>query len=280
MFLSSPIAQAIILGILQGVSEFLPISSSAHLVLLPWLLGWKPLGLDFDVALHAGTLLSVLIYFRKDLWRLSRAFLAWVRERLSRIPAPAERDPDATLALGVLVGTAPAAVVAGLFGDAIESHLRSPWVTVFTLAAFGLLLGYADRRGSRTRLMEGMRVVDGLLIGLAQCLALVPGVSRSGITITAALLLGLRRADAARFSFLLATPVIFLAALKAGFDLWRGDIPGNATTGVFATGIMVSTAAGFLCITYLVRFLQRQTYVAFVWYRLVLACFILGWLLL
>jgi len=280
MFLDNPIAQAIILGVLQGLSEFLPISSSAHLILLPWLLGWKQMGLDFDVALHAGTLLSVLIYFREDLIRMFRAFLAWARDRLRRTREPQPPDPDASLALAVIVGTVPAVIVAGLFGDYIETNVRSPWVTVVTLSAFGVLLWIADRRGPQTRLLGQIRLPDALLIGAAQCIALVPGVSRSGITITAALLLGLRRADSARFSFLLAAPVVFLAALKAAFDLWQGYSPAAVSIGTFLTGIMVSTAAGFVCIKYFLRFLQRRTYLPFVVYRFLLACFILAWLLL
>ncbi|RPI20783.1 MAG: undecaprenyl-diphosphate phosphatase [Acidobacteria bacterium] len=285
----SPLWQAIILGILQGLTEFLPISSSAHLILLPWLLGWKQMGLTFDVALHAGTLLSVLVYFRRDLMQVTRDLVAfaasWFSGNRARAsvqahagfdPAPAKDSVN--MGLAIIVGTIPAVLLAGLAGDAIEYYLRSPIVTVFTLAFFGVLLWVADRWGSHRRVLGHITIVDGLLVGTAQMLALVPGVSRSGITITAALLLGVRRADSARFSFLLGTPVIMLAALKGGYDVWQAADKGFSA-GPFVAGIIVSFLSGFLCIKYFLRFLQNRTYLPFVVYRWLLACSILALLL-
>jgi undecaprenyl-diphosphatase len=180
--------------------------------------------------------------------------------------------------LAIIIGTIPAVILAGLAGDVIEYHLRSPIVTVFTLTFFGLLLLLADIRGKQNRSLASIAIIDGLLVGVAQMLALVPGVSRSGITITAALLLGLRRADSARFSFLLGTPVILLAALKGAFDVWTQADPGFSA-GPFVLGIMVSFLSGFLCIKYFLQFLQSRTYTPFVVYRWLLACFILALLL-
>ncbi len=277
--LDNTLWQSIVLGILQGLTEFLPISSSAHLILVPWLLGWKEMGLTFDVALHAGTLFAVAVYFRRDLIELTRGFLAWLRARITREPLSEPAQVLARLALAILIGTIPAAIVAGLAGDQIESYMRSPLVTVFTLTFFGLLLWLADRRGRHLRAITDISLMDGFLVGVAQTLALVPGVSRSGITITAALFLGLRRADSARFSFLLGTPVIVLAALKGAYDVWRHFDDAGFSASPFILGIIVSALSGFLCIKYFLRFLQSRTYLPFVVYRWLLACCILALLL-
>jgi len=276
--LDNTLWQSIVLGVLQGLTEFLPISSSAHLILLPWLLGWKPMGLTFDVALHAGTLLAVLVYFRRDLLDLTRDFLTWLRARISPESQTKGKQVSAGLALAVLIGTLPAAVVAAFAGDEIEYYMRSPFVTVFTLTGFGLLLWLADRRGRHLRSIADVSVLDGLIVGAAQTLALVPGVSRSGITISAALFLGLKRPDSARFSFLLGTPIILLAAMKHGYEIWRDIDPGFSATP-FILGIIISFLSGFLCIKYFLRFLQNRTYLPFVVYRWLLACCILALLL-
>jgi len=271
--------QSIVLGILQGLTEFLPISSSAHLILVPWLLGWEQMGLTFDVALHAGTLLAVLVYFRRDLLELIRGSLTWLSRRINRQHGQSDQtQASATLALAILIGTIPAAVVAGLAGDEIESYMRSPMVTVFTLTFFGVLLWLADRRGRHLRSIADVTLIDGLIVGAAQTLALAPGVSRSGITISAALFLGLRRPDSARFSFLLGTPIIILAAMKHAYDIWRG-VDAGFSAAPFILGIIVSFLSGFLCIKYFLRFLQSRTYLPFVVYRWLLACCILALLL-
>ncbi len=264
--------QALFLGILQGITEFLPISSSAHLILLPWLAGWEALGLTFDVVVHGGTLLALIIYFRQQWKDVGKQFLRFLM-------SPSVAPPSGLLG-ALVVGTLPAILVGGLFGGVIEDHLRTPGVTVLTLPLFGLFLGWADHQGSQSRGLESIRLRDGLIVGLAQTLALIPGVSRSGVTITAILMLGLNRADAARFSFLLGTPVIALATISRLFLLWWS--PSNET-GSFLTllvGIMFSFVSGFLCIKYLLRFLQTRTYLPFVVYRLLLAVFIFALLVL
>jgi len=258
--------QALFLGILQGITEFLPISSSAHLILLPRLLGWEALGLTFDVLLHGGTLLALVIYFRQQWKELGKQFLRFMMN-----PSVA---PQSGLLGALVVGTLPAILVGGLFEGFIEDHLRTPGVTVITLPLFGLLLGWADHQGSQSRGLESIRLRDGLMVGLAQALALIPGVSRSGVTITVILMLGLNRADAARFSFLLGTPMIALATISRLYPLLGSS---SNETGSFLTllvGVIFSFVSGFLCIKYLLRFLQTRTYLPFVVYRLLLAAFI------
>ncbi|MCH7803006.1 MAG: undecaprenyl-diphosphatase UppP [Acidobacteria bacterium] len=255
--------QALFLGILQGITEFLPISSSAHLILLPWLAGWEAMGLTFDVVVHGGTLLALVIYFRQQWKEIGKQCLRFLMN--PSVP------PQSGLLGALVVGTLPAILVGGLFEGFIENHLRTPGVTVLTLPLFGLLLGWADHQGSQSRDLKSIRLRDGLMVGLAQALALIPGVSRSGVTITAILMLGLNRADAARFSFLLGTPVIALATISRLYLLW-----GSASneTGSFLTllvGVIFSFVSGFLCIKYLLRFLQTRTYLPFVVYRFLLA---------
>ncbi len=264
--------QALFLGVLQGITEFLPISSSAHLILLPWLVGWEPMGLTFDVMVHGGTLLALVIYFREHWKEIGKQSLRF----LMRPSVP----PQSGLLGALVVGTLPAILVGGLFQGVIEDHLRTPGVTVLSLPLFGLFLGWADHRGSQSRGLESIRLRDGLIVGLAQALALIPGVSRSGVTITAVLMLGLNRADAARFSFLLGTPVIALATISRLFLLWWSP---SYETGSFLTllvGVIFSFVSSLICIKYLLRFLQIRTYLPFVVYRLLLAVFIFALLVL
>lgn len=267
-----PIGQAIILGILQGLTEFLPISSSAHLLLLPWIAGWQPMGLAFDVMLHVGTLLALLAYFRRDWLELGKDSL----QLWSGRPA----NPGGRLIAALALGTVPALMVGWFFKDFIQAHLRHPIVTVVTLSAFGLLLLFADRLGDRKRTIGQVHWRDGLLIGAAQSLALVPGVSRSGVTITAALFLGLTRTESARFSFLLSTPIVALIGAKQTYDLIEAG-PAVGEIGLALTvGVIFSFVSGFLCIKYFLRFLSTRTYLPFVVYRLLLAAFIFSLLLL
>jgi undecaprenyl-diphosphatase len=255
--------QALLLGILQGITEFLPISSSAHLILLPWLAGWEAMGLTFDVVVHGGTLFALVIYFRRQWKEIGKQFL----RVLMRQSAPSESG----LLGALVVGTLPAIAVGGLFEGVIENQLRTPGVTVFTLSLFGLFLGWADQQGSQSRGLQSIRLRDGLIVGLAQALALIPGVSRSGVTITATLMLGLNRADAARFSFLLGTPVIALATISRLYLLWSSPSHGAGSFLPLLVGVIFSFISGFLCIKYLLRFLQTRTYLPFVVYRLLLA---------
>ncbi|MFQ5739479.1 MAG: undecaprenyl-diphosphate phosphatase [Acidobacteriota bacterium] len=273
MILADPVLQSVLLGILQGLTEFLPISSSAHLLLLPWLLGWKPMGLVFDVLLHGGTLLALLIYFRSQVKTLARQSVG----RFTRRNARVENGPD--LSLPILVGTAPLILVGGLFHGLIEKNLRQPALTMMTLCLFGILLWWADRRGSRNRLLARIRPFDGFIIGLSQSLALMPGVSRSGITITAALFLGFSRVDSARFSFLLAIPAIALATLAELFELIQTGPGANATLLTFVLGIVFSFGSGLLCLKYLLRFLESRSFSPFAAYRVLLSAFAFWWLL-
>lgn len=270
--MDSSILHAIVLGILQGFTEFLPISSSAHLLLLPWVLSWRPFGLTFDVVLHGGTLLALLIYFRHD----------WKVLTLDLFKAIRSRDFDSTPSLrllaGLFLGTLPAAVVGVFFADTIEEKFRHPAVTVVTLILFGLLLLWADRAGSRERRLKSAKPLDGFKIGMAQALALIPGVSRSGITITAGLALGLSRTDSARFSFLLGTPIIALATGDRLMHLLRSGPIQPETSHVLVVGVIFSFISGFLCIKYFLRYLESATYLPFVVYRLLLALCILVFL--
>jgi undecaprenyl-diphosphatase len=258
--------QAALLGILQGATEFLPISSSAHLLLMPWLLGWEPLGLTFDVLIHGGTLASVMIYFIKDWKDLSQQTL---KEILS------QSTQQSRLLSALVVGTLPAVLAGWLLEDVIVTYLRSPAVVVLTLSGFGLVLWWADQHGSQQRQLHSVRIRDGLLVGMAQALALVPGVSRSGVTISAALLLGISRADAARFSFLLGTPLLLAATLRSVYQLWQVDLGTGQPVLPVVIGVLFSFCSGYLCIRYFLSFLQTRTYRPFVVYRLGLAAFIL-----
>ena len=260
--------QAIVLGIIQGLTEFLPISSSGHLLLVPWVLGWEPMGLTFDVIVHGGTLLAVVVYFRED-------WLKMMHRMFTRITRSEVPDSTHSLAMPLLIGTVPAVGAGIFFEDFIEDQLRSPEITAFALAAFGLLLWSADRRGSQKRSLESLSLLDGLLIGVAQAIALIPGVSRSGVTITAALFLGMSRADSAHFSFLLGTPIIAGATALRLYGLLQAQDMEMSSTVTLLAGVLSSSISGFLCIKYFFAFLRMRTYFAFVVYRLLLAACIL-----
>ena len=258
--------QAALLGLLQGATEFLPISSSAHLLLMPWLLGWQPLGLTFDVLVHGGTLAAVVIYFIKEWKYLSRQSLKGLIDQSTE---------QARLLSALVIGTLPAVLVGWVFEGVIVTYLRSPAVVVVTLSGFGLVLWWADQRASQNRNLSSMGVREGLLVGMAQALALVPGVSRSGVTISAALLLGISRADAARFSFLLGTPLLVITTARSLYHLFQAGSGARYPLLPLVVGVVFSFASGYLCIRYFLKFLQTRTYRPFVVYRLVLAAFIL-----
>ncbi len=250
------------LAIVQGLTEFLPVSSSAHLVLLPVLTGWPDQGLAFDVAVHVGSLLAVIAYFRRDLRTMS---VAWWRSVWQR-----RLDADAVLAWSVLFATIPVGLAGLLLGDLVALYLRSPLVIAGATVVFGVLLWVADRRASLERLERDIGWRDVCVIGCMQALALIPGTSRSGITMTAGLWLGLTRAAAARFSFLLSIPVIALSGAKVSYDL-----AGEATPvawDMLALGALLSAGAAYLCIHFFLRWLQRMTFTPFVIYRLLLGC--------
>jgi undecaprenyl-diphosphatase len=249
--------QAAVLGLVQGLTEFLPISSSGHLELFRQILGWRGFDLAFDVALHWGTLLAVLVYFRKDWLELVRGVTAGIRERRA--------NTQTALAAKLIVGSIPAAVAGVLIEDLAETVFRSPWVIVTMLAVVGVMLLVADRsaRPGPADQIPGWRAT--LIIGMAQAVALVPGTSRSGITMLAGISTGLSRASAARFSFLLAAPIIFGAGLfKLGDALQSPVLP-------LAVGFVTAALSGGVAIAFLLRYLTRGSFAPFAFYRIGLA---------
>lgn len=267
------IAHAAILGMLQGLTEVLPISSSAHLILVPWVLGWQESGLTFDVALHLGTFIALFIYFRRDIIDLVVNFFSGLTQ--GRFRTAANRLP-----LYIIAGTIPAAVFGKTMEEPIEELFRrSPVLIASLLIGFGLLLAFADTIGSKRWKMDRVTLKAALLIGMAQCLALFPGVSRSGVTITAALLIGFNRETAARFSFLLSLPIVAGAALLKVGHLVKTGIPAGEG-GLLFTGIVTSAIFGYISVALLLKLVQHRTLYPFVWYRLVVGGGFLSWYLL
>ena len=256
--------QALLLAIVQGITEFLPISSSAHLILVPILLGWEDQGLAFDVAVHLGTLVAVVWCFRDALWQVGRDSL--------RVVGGAPVTPEARLGGVVIMATLPVLVVGFLFEAAIETHLRSPLVIATTTVVFGVLLGWAAwrHRGTRTEQALGWR--DALIIGLAQAVALIPGTSRSGITMTAGLMLGMTPAAAARFSFLMAVPVIVLASALQLYGLLAE--PQAVAWTPMLVALLASAVSAYACIRLFLALLDRIGFMPFVVYRLLLGGFL------
>lgn len=271
--------QALVLGIVQGLTEFLPISSSAHLILVPWLFGWPEPGLAFNVALHLGTLSAVLVYFSGDLLTIARGWLTGLAQRRPL------GSPEARIGWAVLIGSVPAGVVGVLLNDAIDQYFHSGGggtlaigLTAVLLVGLGAALWLAERAGRRSRSLTEVGLRDGFLVGVAQALALLPGVSRSGSTITAGLFLGFQRAAAARFSFILGIPAIVGAGMLETMHLLRTGLPASERT-LFVVGMAASAVTGFLAIAFLLRFLQRRSTGVFVLYRFLLGAFILVWLI-
>jgi undecaprenyl-diphosphatase len=265
--------EALLLGIVQGLTEFLPISSSGHLILVPWAQQYhflehhESFNKTFDVALHAGTLIAVLGYFRTEIIQLLRALWQSLRARTVE-------GSDQRLAWAIVVGTIPAVIAGGIGESFIEDHLGEPWQIAILLIFFGLLLGYADRRPEREHLDEvGPR--QGLYIGLAQVLSLAPGVSRSGITITAGRFLGLDRDSAARMSFLLLAPVTAGAVLFKGYRAVTEGLP-DGVVGPMIVGTIAAAVSGYLAIAGLLALVRRHNYDVFVVYRVLLGITILG----
>jgi undecaprenyl-diphosphatase len=257
--------QIIVLAIVQGLTEFLPISSSGHLVLVPSFLDWSDQGLEFDVAVHFGSLLAVCAYFRRD--------IAGIFAGLLEIMHGQTQTKYSRLTLALALGTVPAAAAGLMLAGWIEEHLRSPVVVASTLAGYGVLLAISDLIGRKERAIEDVRLKDALWIGVAQALSLVPGTSRSGITITAGLFLGLRRQDAARFSFLLAVPVILLAAIYEFGKLVVS--PAAVAWGDLALAAAISAIVAYLSIEVFMRFVNRIGLLPFAIYRVLLAAVIL-----
>lgn len=255
------ILQSVVLGVVQGITEFLPISSTAHLILTPLFLGWKDPGLTFDVALHVGTFLAVAAYFRQDIALMIRGGLSSLRR-----PNFAE-DPYQRLAWLTVIGCVPAGIVGILFEKAIETTLRSPYVIAGTLSGVALLLLLAEFVGKRDRDVKHLTLRDALLIGIAQACALIPGVSRSGATMTMGMFSGLSREASARFSFLLGVPIIFASCL---FKL--RDLPGAGLTSTelvaMGVGVLTSAVTGYFVIKFLLGFLAKRSMMVFIVYRL------------
>ena len=266
-----PIHQAIILGIVQGLAEFLPISSSAYLILVPWVLGWDDPGLAFDVALHWGTLFAVLFVFWRDWIRLIGAGLRSLGDRRFL------ETSDRRLFWSLVVASIPGAIVGKLLGDKAEDTLRSPLLIAVTMSVMGVLLWWADKAGRKDKLAEQMTPGHALGIGVAQAFALIPGVSRSGSTITLGLALGYSRDAIARFSFLMSTPIIFGAGLLKFPKMLREMHSGASPLGWdgLAAGCIASAIVGALVIRWLLAYLRTRTFAVFAVYRLLVSVGIL-----
>ena len=287
--------QSIVLGVIQGASEFLPISSSGHLILIPSFFNWDDQGLAFDVALHLGTTLAVLAYFWKD-WRdivISSFLLRKIKDCLPHAVSLGEKAEhkshfrmsktnqkraastcgslESDLLFVIIIATIPGAAVGLLFGNYAETVFRSPGLVAFTLLFGALFLFYSDRKGNKKLDFQNPTLKEGVIVGFFQALAIIPGVSRSGITITAALLLGANRKLAARFSFLLSTPIILGAGIKEFPSLIQSSF---LDVNIFI-GIASAAASGYLAIRYMLKYLQNRSYDIFVAYRIVLAVFII-----
>jgi undecaprenyl-diphosphatase len=256
---------AILLGFLQGATEFLPISSSGHLVLAEKVLAVTEAGLVFDVALHLGTLAGLLVYFRRDFLEMGRAFRSGPKDERALF--------SRQMAFYICLGTLPAVAAGLLFGSEAETSWRSPLLIAFTLSSIGFLLLVADRKGKRTRDFLAITLGDILIIGMAQAVAIVPGVSRSGITITAGLFLGLKRTAATRFSFLLSAPVILGAGVYNLSDIIRQGLDGGMI-GFYGAGFLAAAVSGYVFIAFLLQFVQTRSLAPFAYYRFGLAALV------
>ena len=272
------IIEAIVLGIVQGLTEFLPVSSSAHLIIVPWLLGWESPGLAFDAALHLGTLGAVLIYFWRDIVAMLVTLPRALRHPGHVLKSHDPRDTMPRLSLLIALGTIPGLIVGFLGQATIDAAYHQPGgppdriivAIAMALAGLALFMLVAERLARHTRVLSDMRLPDGLAIGLSQAAALIPGVSRSGATITTGLFRDLTREDAARFSFLLGVPIIALAGVKGVYDTFGAGLPQDQLV-IFIVGILTSGVAGLIAISALLRYVQRATFRVFIVYRLVLA---------
>jgi len=272
--------QAIVLGIVQGMTEFLPVSSSAHLIIFPWLFDWEASSLSFDTSLHLGTMTAVVVYFRSEIVKIVRAIPVALADPIGLLTGRGgdkvepERAADARLGLLIVIATMPGVLLGLLFEDTVNeifhteaNSSRAIATIAFMLIVVGIVLYVAERVSTRTRTMPGLRWLDAVIIGCAQAVALIPGTSRSGATITAGLFRGLTREDAARFSFLAGMPIILGAALKGLADAIREGMSGHELT-LFLSGAVSAAIVGFLTIWGLLRFLQRKGTVVFVIYRI------------
>jgi undecaprenyl-diphosphatase len=259
--------EAIVLGLVQGLTEFLPISSSGHLRIVPALLGWDDPGAGFTAVIQLGTMAAVLLYFRADLWKIASA---WLRELRTPIRAASS---DARLGWFIVLGTIPICIFGFLFSDQIESGARSLYLIGSALILFSFVMLAAEHFGTRARHLDKMGARDGIAIGFAQALALIPGVSRSGATISAGLLRGFDRVDAARYSFLLSVPAVVLSGL---FELRKIGEEGEPAAGATVIAAIVAFVAGYLSIAWLLRYLTTHSLRGFVVYRVALGALVLA----
>lgn len=263
--------QSLVLGLIQGLTEFLPISSSAHQRIVPAVLGWEDPGAAFTAVTQLGTEAAVLIYFRRDLWRIATKWLRALGDPALR------RDPDVRMGWFIVVATVPIGLLGFAFQAQIETGGRDLVLIACVLIGFALLLLLADRVGRHERDLDALSVRDGVLIGLAQSAALIPGVSRSGATMTAGLLLGLERAAAARFSFLLAIPAVLASGLyQLGDALGGGEGAGGESAAAVALATVVSFVVGYAAIAWLLRYLETHSVGIFVAYRIALGALVLS----
>ena len=262
--------EAIVLGIVQGLTEFLPISSTGHLRIVPAFLGWDDPGAAFTAVTQLGTMAAVLLYFRTDLLRIARAWLASVRDR------PMRRELDARIGWYIVLGTVPIGVFGVLFKDQIETGARDLYVIGVALIVLGLVLAVAERVSTREREIEQIQTKDGFWVGIAQALALIPGVSRSGATITAGLFLGLNRAAAARFSFLLSVPAVVLSGLFELSSIIEGEEGEHVGAGALVIATALAFVVGYASIAFLLRFLANHSTMVFVAYRVTLGVLVLA----
>jgi undecaprenyl-diphosphatase len=265
-----PIYQAVVLAIVQALTEFLPISSTAHLVLIPWLFGWKDGGLTFDVALHAGTLVAVIIYFFRD----------WVQIVAQGFGLNAGSDPDLKQNRSLLwllaAGSIPIGIVGYLFDKQADTTWRQPYVIGTMLIVVGVVMWMAERRRIGSKAMSTIQMSDGIAVGLAQAVSVIPGTSRSGATISAGLFRNLTREAAARFSFLLSTPAIAAAVAKKFYDIRKaGGIPADMKAPI-VVGIVVSGVLGAIVIAFFLRYLRRGSLMPFVYYRIVFGIIVIA----
>lgn len=262
------IIQSIILGIIQGATEFIPVSSSAHLALVPWALGWPNPGLLFDTMLHWGTLAAVITYFWRDWLAVIRAFFRSLVARGPWTTAPGGRlaEADSRLAWGIILGTLPAVVLGFLFKDFIESLLGAPVAVGALLIVTAVILALSEKLGRRVRSLAQLTVPDALLIGVAQAIAIAPGISRSGATIAGGLARGLKREDAAKFSFMLAAPAILGAGVLQLFDVLQGTEAFTSSAVAVVAGTLAAAITGYLVIRFLLNYLRRGNLYVFAVY--------------
>lgn len=259
------LTQVIVLALVQGLTEFLPISSSGHLILTPYFMGWSDQGLAFDVAVHLGTLFAVVAYFRRDLLDMAGAGIS--------VLTGGPVTPSARMLMWVIIATIPAGMIGLLFSDFIETSMRSPFVIAMTTIGFGVLLWLSDVFKKEHRTERELTYKDALLIGVAQALALIPGTSRSGITMTAGLALGLGREAASRFSFLMSIPIIALASGQQVLKLSKTE--EAVDWGMLALGVVFSAVAAYVCIRLFLKFIGKIGFLPFALYRVALGGLIL-----